>query len=272
MGATLNVSGIRSRTKNSDALDHAVRVGLVAYGVVHLIVAWLALNLAFGSGKGSASGTGALSQLAKSSLGQISLYVVAVGFFALVVWQLLEAAFGKRDSQGAKRAVRRLASVGKAAVYGTLGASALKLAMGSGSSGSHTDSMTARLMALPAGPLLVGLVGAVILVVAGALVYRGISEGFTDHLDVRARTSGSGRTFIRFGKVGYAAKGLALVAVGALFIWAAWTHNPKKSGGLDQALHEVLQQPFGVPILVVMAAGIACFGLYCFGWARHLDR
>jgi hypothetical protein len=34
----------------------------------------------------------------------------------------------------------------------------------------------------------------------------------------------------------------------------------------------VLEQPFGVPMLLVLAAGIACYGLFAFAWARHLDR
>ena len=32
--------------------------------------------------------------------------------------------------------------------------------------------------------------------------------------------------------------------------------TPQKSGGLDQALHKVLQQPFGAPLLVVIAVGL----------------
>ena len=54
----------RPRADNSEWMDHAVRVGLVSYGVVHLLMAWLALRLAFGDGGGSASSQGALQQLA----------------------------------------------------------------------------------------------------------------------------------------------------------------------------------------------------------------
>ena len=39
-----------------------------------------------------------------------------------------------------------------------------------------------------------------------------------------------------------------------------------------QALHKVLQQPFGMPMLIAMGLGIGCYGLFCFAWARHLDR
>jgi hypothetical protein len=55
-------------------------------------------------------------------------------------------------------------------------------------------------------------------------------------------------------------------------VYAALTHDPQKSGGLDQALHRVLQEQFGAPALVVIAIGLACYGLFCFAWARHFDR
>ena len=55
-------------------------------------------------------------------------------------------------------------------------------------------------------------------------------------------------------------------------VWAAFTHDPEKSGGLDHALTTMLEQPFGSPALGGIALGIGCYGLYCFVWARHLDR
>ena len=62
-----------------DALDTGVRIGLVSYGVVHLLIAWLCLQLVFGDREGKMSGSGALRQLAETDLGRISLFVVAFG-------------------------------------------------------------------------------------------------------------------------------------------------------------------------------------------------
>ena len=259
-------------TDGSDLLDHAVRVGLVAYGVVHLLIAWVAVQLALGDDTGQASGDGALSRLASTPVGGPLLYIVAFGFFALVVWRLIEAAVGYREHDGGKRAAKRTGSALKAAIYGSLGVSALKIAIGGGSSGGGTDTMTAKMMALPAGPFLVGLVGLGILAYAGRLIYRGLSEGFKKHLEVEGQVGHTGTAFVTFGKVGYVSKGAAMLVVGGLFGYAALTRNPEKSGGLDQALHEVLQQPFGAPTLITMGLGIGCYGLFCFAWARHLDR
>ena len=55
--------------------------------------------------------------------------------FLLVLWRLVEAVFGHRDAEGAERLRKRLMSAAKAVLYGAIGLSALKVAMGSGSSG-----------------------------------------------------------------------------------------------------------------------------------------
>lgn len=276
MGVLEGVAAQRERlgrkAESSDALDHAVRVGLVGYGVVHLLIAWLALQLAFGDRSGKASSSGALHQLAQSGLGRTSLYVVAAGFAALVLWQGLEAAVGRRDEEGGKRVWKRFVSAVKTVVYATLGYSALDIASGSDTSGGGTDTWTAKLMAMPAGVWLVAAVGLVLAGVGVNLVYRGWAEKFLSKLDVDGSTGRSGRAYALVGKAGYTAKGVAFVIVGMLFLSAAWTHDPEKSGGLDQALSKLLEQPFGVPMLVAVAVGIACFGAFCFAWARHLDR
>ncbi len=268
---TAQAEQVGRKAENSKAFGHAVRVGLIAYGVVHLLIAWVAIQLAFGSEKGSASSQGALSQMAKTPVGGVLLYVVAAGFGALVVWQLLEAAVGHRDQQGRKRVVKRLGSAFKVVIYATLGWSALKIAMGGGSDGGGTDTTTAKIMSMPGGQVLVGIVGLAVLGFALRLIYKGLSEGFADKLDIEGRLGNSGKAFLTFGKVGYVSKGLAFFIVAGLFLWAAWTRDPKKSGGLDQALHQLLQQPFGMPMLLALGAGIACYGLFAFAWARHLD-
>lgn len=261
------------KADDSDALDAAVRVGLISYGVVHLLIAWLAAQLAFGSNKGSASKNGALQEVAQQPLGSVPLYAMTAGFAALVVWQLIEMVAGHRDEDGAKRKLKQASSAMKVAIYGVLGFSSLKFALsGGGGGGDKTEPMTAKVMALPAGRFLVAFVGLAVAGYAVALIFRGLSEGFKENLKTQGQTGDLGRTYVMLGKVGFVGKGLALLTVGGLFLWAAWTHDSDKSGGLDQALRKVLEQPFGSLMLGAVAFGIGCYGLFCFAWARHMDR
>jgi Domain of Unknown Function (DUF1206) len=258
------------RADNSEWMDRAVRVGMVAYGIVHLTIAWLGIQLALGDHSGSASRNGALNQLSKQPFGEFVVWVVAIGMFLLVVWKLLEAFIDFTLEDGAKKVVKPVTNVFKAIVYGTLGVSALKVATGSKSK-SRTSDYTAKLMDQPFGRWLVGLVGLAIIGYGGYLCYRGWSEKFLEHLDAQGRSGDAGNAYRLFGKIGYIAKGIAIGVIGILFVYAAIDHSAKKSGGLDQALHKVLQQPFGPVLLFVISVGIGCYGLFCFARARHLS-
>ncbi|MGD9960216.1 DUF1206 domain-containing protein [Nocardioides sp.] len=258
---------------DSDWLDRAVRLGLVTYGIVHLMIAWLALQLALGDQSGSASSTGALKQLAQESYGVVLIWMIAVGMFLLVVWRLIETFAGFREEQDdGKRLRKRLTSLGKAVIYGTLCLSAVKIAVGAGSGGSSSDTVTAKVMDWPGGQFIVGAVGLAIIGYGANLVRRAWNEKFREHLSAEGTSGEVGRAYVMFGKAGYTAKGVAFMVVGGLFGYAAITHEAKKSGGLDQALHKVLQQPFGPFLLGAIAIGIACYGLFCFARARHLSR
>ena len=65
------------QVEDSHWIDRLARVGVLVYGGVHLLVAWLVVRLAFGDSAGSASGSGALHALARTGVGRISLYGVA---------------------------------------------------------------------------------------------------------------------------------------------------------------------------------------------------
>jgi hypothetical protein len=258
------------RASDSQWLERLVQLGLVAYGVVHLLVAWLALQLAFGDHSGPANQQGALHALARQPFGTPLLWIIALGFFALALWQLTEVFWGHVREDNPKRTFKRLGSGGKAVVYAAIGVSAVKIAVGSGSS-SKSQALTARLMSAPFGRLLVAAVGVGIIVVAVVHFKRGVTSSFTKDLRGEATSGSSGTAVVRLGQIGYVAKGVAFLVLGSLFVWAGWTYDAKKTGGLDAALNTLLDAGVGPWLLVLVALGIGCFGLYCFAWARYAE-
>jgi hypothetical protein len=256
----------------SEWLDHAARIGLLAYGLVHLVLAWLAIQLALGDKEGSADSQGAIQQLAEQPFGQVLVWAVAIGMFLLAIWQGLEAIFGYRDEEGFTRVRKRVTAAGKAVVYVVIGISAVHAATGpSKSKKNGTDSTTAQVMQWPGGQAIVSAVGLFIIGIGGYLVYRAYTEKFAKHINAEGKSGETGKAYLWFGKAGYTAKGVTFGIVGGLFLYAGLAHDPKKSGGLDQALHKVLQQPFGPVLLVLIALGLGCYGLFCFARARHFN-
>jgi hypothetical protein len=262
------------QAEQSDWLDHAARVGFIAYGVVHLLVAWLAVQVALGSKGEEASPSGALHELATQPFGKTMVWAVCAGMFLLVVWCLIDGAFGHRDLEGLDRARKRASPLARACVYVALGVTGVRVAVGSGSSNSSdqgSKAMTAKLMDLPAGQWIVVAIGLGIIGVAGYLAWTGWTEKFAEQLNTEGKLGYSGAAYLLLGRVGYIAKGIALAIVGGLFCYAGITHKAGDSGGLDAALQKVLEQPFGPYLLIAIAVGIASFGLFCFAHARHLD-
>ncbi len=270
-----NPADLGKKAEDHRWVDHAARAGMVAYGVVNLLIAWLALQLAFGDREGSTTSSGAMSQLAQQPFGKVLVWLVAVGMLLLVGWRGIEAAFGHDDEDGAKRTGKRVFSAGKALIYLAIAISAIRVATSAGSGGGKgggTDSTTKKLMDLPGGQTLVFLIGAGIIGYGIFQIYHAWSGNFRDNLTAEGERGGSGTAYVAFGTAGYTAKGIAIGIVGSLFVYAAVTHSAKKSGGLDVALQKVLQQPFGPFLLGALALGIGAYGLFCFARARHLSR
>jgi len=243
-------------------------VGLIAYGVVHILIGWIALQIAWsGRGEGQeASQKGALAELSSQPIGAALLWVVVVGLFALTIWQAMEAIWGHRDRpSGIKRIRKQIGSGGRAISYAVIAIAAVSTLQGdAGSGGSSEESFSARLMSNTFGRLLVIAIGITIIVLGIRLVRRGIKKKFTEDL-----AGGVGQNVVRLGQAGYIVKGIAYVIVGGLFGWAGITYDPEKAGGLDDALRTIHGAPFGAILLTIMALGLIAFGAYCFFWARH---
>lgn len=238
------------------AVEAGARLGFLANGLLHLLIAWLALQVAWGGDSGNADQTGALSVLAESGLGTALLWGCVVGFVLLALWQVTEA-IGRHETKD------RLKAVGRLVVYGALGWTTFSLLQGSGG-GSSEESMTAKVLQWPLGQVLIAAVGLGVIGVAVYHVIKGWKKKFLEDLDGHP-----GRAVVRAGQVGYIAKGIALVIVGGFLVVAAVTHDSDEATGLDGALRSLLELPFGAVLLTLMAIGFAAYGVYSFARAKY---
>jgi hypothetical protein len=246
---------------NSPVVEWGARLGYAVLGLIHLLIAWIALKVAWNIGGGSkkADTSGALETLTASGTGVVLLWICVVGFLLLAVWQLFEAALGHGETSD------RLKAAAKGVTYLFFAWTTFKVGQGASSSAEkQTEDFTAGLMGSPGGRVLVAVVGLVVLGIAGYHVYKGWTKKFLE--DLREHP---GDWAVTAGRVGYIAKGVALFIVGFFFLVAAWQADPDKAQGLDGALKTVKDQPFGPFLLTLVAAGIAAYGIYSFARARY---
>ena len=277
-GTASSAAGKAGRAGDSDTLEHLARVGLIAYGIVHLLIAWLALQIAWGGGGQSADQSGALSTLAETPLGKPLLWVLAIGLVALALWQLAEVirhrdAFSRTGDEKKEAVVTIVKAVAKTIAYAALAFLTFQYATGSGSSSSgQQQQTTSGVFSLPGGRFLVGLAGLVVVGIGVYHVVKGAKQSFMKEIDVAQASPGQRRLVERLGQVGYIARGIAFAVVGGLLAYAAITFDPAKSSGLDGAMRTIAEAPFGRVLLTLVALGIAAFGAFCFFRARYPQR
>jgi len=267
---TTKASGKAEQAGDSAPLEAMARVGLIAYAVVHLLIGWLALQIAWGASATSADSSGAMRTLADQPLGRILLWLVAVGLVALALWQASAALWGYRKHRGVKRARKRVASWAKASIYAALGASAASVALGTGSSSAQSQQeTTSGVLALPAGQAVVAVAGLIIVVVGVLGVVKGARKSFDEEINFSSMSPSARESVARLGQVGYIAKGIALGVVGGLLTYVALTLDRQKAQGLDGALQTILAQPFGKFLLTAVALGFVAFGLFAILQSRY---
>ena len=118
------------------------------------------------------------------------------------------------------------------------------------------------------GQVLVGIVGAIIVIAGVALVIEGVRRKFLKHLQTSQMSPRTRRIVEWLGMIGTTARGVVFALAGILVIEAAVTYKPAKAGGIDKALITLRNQPFGEVLLILAALGLIVFGVYGLCEAR----
>jgi Domain of Unknown Function (DUF1206) len=256
-------------TRNSRAVEALARAGLAARGLTYLIIALIAGQIAVGGTAQSADQHGALEEVASKPFGRLLLIAMAVGFAAYACWRWSVAAVGDRSASAgseAKELARRFGALAIGFAYAGLCISTVLVLTGrpTSSSTQQQQGVTARLLALPFGRGLVIVIGIGILLGGCVVIWRALARKFEARLAMSQMGPKMRTCAIGLGVAGNGAGGIVLALVGIFLIQAAATDNPHDSKGLDQTLRTLAHAPFGPELLLIVAAGLAAYGLYSF--------
>jgi Domain of Unknown Function (DUF1206) len=259
-----NATDVRIRTRR-DWQEVLARAGLAAKGVSYALVGVLAIGVALGIGGSATSRNGALHSLAGNTFGTFVLVLLTAGFAAYALWRVLQAFY-------ADKWAKRIAYIGRAAIYFGLAYSAARIL--AGSSGGQSQNQKAHkaaavVLGWPGGPWLVAAAGLVLFGVGCWNLYRGLTRKFEDKWVDRsaiAQTWGG-----RAGVIGHCARFVVFALIGAFAIDAAVDYNPKDAVGLDGVLQRIAHEPYGQFLLGLTAAGLIAYAVYCFVDAVYRD-
>lgn len=247
------------RAERSPVFRGVARAGFVANGVLHVLLGALILFVAFGSGSAQTDQGGAFEAVAQAPGGTALLWVLTIALWALGLWHGVQAFLA--DGEGTDRAKAIVKHAAQAVTFLAVGAIGAAVAMG-GSGGGNQGAQQASggILAMPGGPILLGLGGLVVLGIGVGFVVIGVTRGFRKKLTLTS--GGVEKGIVAIGTVGYIAKGVALGAIGVLLVVAAVRVDPSAAGGLDAALKALMAMPAGPVLGVVIGAGFIAYGVF----------
>lgn len=267
-----NISGAAGRAarETSAWLIGLGRFGFAAKGVVYVLIGVLAVQAAIGAGGQTTGQKGALERIGEAPFGQLLLVAMGVGIVGYALWRFIQAFMDTENKgTGGKGIAVRSGYFVIGLIHVSLAMSAFAMVAGRESNGDSTQGWTAQLMSQPFGPWLVGIVSAMVVAYGVVQLYRAYSRKFRRKLKLGEMSAAEEKWATRLGCIGYAARGVVFLIVGAFLIVAAVYADPQQARGLDGALTTLMQQPWGWALLGVVAVGLAAYGIFMFVEARY---
>ncbi|WTW93559.1 DUF1206 domain-containing protein [Streptomycetaceae bacterium NBC_01309] len=253
------------------------RGGLIARGVIYVLVGGLAVQVGADATSEEADRQGALRAVADQPGGGTMLWAIAVGFAGLAIWRFVEALYGQPVPDGDK-ATKRLSSLARGFLYAAICAGVVAFNLDSGSneqrgggqsSDKQSKDLTARTMEQTGGRWLVLAIGLTVAIVGIVMVVNALRRRFTRKLKLGQMSKESRRLVETLGVIGRSARGVVICAVGVFLTAAAAKYDAQEAKGLDDTLRETASGPLGPWPLYAIAVGLIVFGVYCAFEARY---
>ena len=248
------------------------QAGLVAKGIVYVLLGLLAFMAAFelgGQSTSEADRTGVFSLLKDLPAGTSLLAMLAVGLVCYTIWRCIQAfrpASADRELSLRKRA-RYLFS---ALMYGSVALTGLRLLLyNRKGSGNGNQQLAHNLLHQSHGQWLLGIAA---LMMAGNGVYQlyyGLSEKYRKHVQGLDLASPVSELLLRAGKVGYLARGVVWLIVAWLLLRAALHANSSEAGNTAEAFRLVESSTAGSLLLGALGLGLVAYGVFNFIRARY---
>jgi hypothetical protein len=244
-------------------IEQLARLGYASKALIYAIVGILAILAAANRGGRVTDTSGALRVVLTQPFGRILLLVLAAGLCGYALWRVLDAV-GDPDRHGTDVSglVNRIGNAVRGVIYGALGIEAFRLFRGmGGSKGDEARIWTARIMDLPLGDWIVGLLGAIVAVYGLSEILASIKGKGDAKVDMSVLPSGLRSPLAKISRFGVGARGAIISTLGVFLVRAAMQHDPSEAAGTRESMIELAGAVEGRWLLAVMAAGLLAYAV-----------
>lgn len=241
------------------AIKVLAKMGYASRGVIYAMVGGLALLTAFGQGGKTTDSKGALIEIYRQPLGEVLLSIIALGLVGYSLWRIIQGV-GDTDNHGksAKGLVVRGGLVVSAVTHAILAWWAVSFILGDGNNQSSSGDSKQWLE---------GTLGQVILVVTAAAffgagiahLYKGYASKFKKYMDIPKEGS---QWIVKICQFGLIARGVVWCLIAFFMFQSAMKARSGEISGITDALEMLRASPFGTYLFIIVASGLAAFGVY----------
>ena len=251
----------------STTISYIARAGYGAKTVVYILLGIFVITTAFTFLQSEEpTQDHVFRTLLEQPFGWYLLAGVVCGLVCYMLWRLIQAFLNTEnlDMSKAGDVITRAFFVLSATIYGVGALGATKVLIGTGNSEQDSSKQVSQeLMQQAWGEWLVAAIGTGILIFSFIQLKHACKADFMEKFNTHHMRDSEIHISRIAGRLGYLARGVVYILVGAFFIQAAIERDPSEAGGLKEAFSTILNQRYGQYGLAATGAGIAMFGIFC---------
>lgn len=255
-------------------LELLARLGYGARGFVYISIGAIALLAAADWLPRPRSAAEAVAPILRLPFGSVWAAGIAFGLGGFALWRAAQVLLdADRQGRSPKAIASRIGQAISGVVYGALALSVLEFldeVEDHLEGDAEARRQAAEVLSWPGGQWLLMGVGLFVLGCGIGNMVQGLLTDFGKRLGCGPGT----RQWAGWvGKIGYAARGVAFLPLGAYFLQAARSMKSGQARDLGGALQALEAQPYGSLLLGLISAGLVAFGIFALveGRFRRID-
>lgn len=238
------------------------RIGFSAKGSVYILIGLISMMAAIGIGKKNGQ-QGAIASVASKPFGEIILWLIVLGLTGYITWLITQVLIEpNHDGPKYKGIFIRIGYLFAASFYVGLGIKFSIIAFRSGQTDDSTQIWMGKLLDMPIGRLAIAITGLSIFVYAMIQLILGITGTFTKKLNTKQMKQKEMIITNQIGRIGFIARGITFGVLGGFLVNSGWTAETSQATGIDSALAQISQEPFGQVLLGILSSGLFLYGVY----------
>jgi len=252
------------------------RFGCVSIGTVYVLVGVFALIALTGLLIEVADEDRIVSVLMGVPGGAIVIWGIVLGSAGYVIWRTIEVLADPYGFGSDWRGLAIRAGVGLSALgYGLLAFSAARISLRATGTAANDASeeqqqlLVAQVLAWPYGQLIVGIAGAMVIIVGLMQFALVVRRSYTTEVRMKPLSGRGQRVIHVLAWYGYSARGVILCVLGYFLVRGAVSRNPEEVGDTDTAFDFIGGGLIGDSAFAIVALGTIAYGIFMYANAWH---